>query len=290
MLYVKLFTWTCFLVFTTEEILRLPSCEKFDIHLTVTHRSKRLSGASSPMSLKWETLLDCQFFCIKYPKCKSLAVNIDESLCELYDSDLTDTNTSLVDSPGWFYAESKKDRKNLGRVCNLRRPCKVGAKCVDICEEPGYQCISNIALLKPTAHSVCNEGYEDRIETQKLVDGDLKSFTWVACFGESEVWFSIDFRGLFGIFDIKLHDKRSNSREGSKNFGNASGGRIMVSNSSAFTEEVMCSSIPETEDTILVLKCREGAKVARFLKMTRATTLNNWIKIDEIEVMGWKLL
>ena len=166
---------------------------------------------------------------------------------------------------------------------------------MDICEEPGYQCTyPNIALLKPTAHSVCNGGY--RSETQKFVDGDLESFTWVRCFGESQVWFSIDFKGLFGIDNIQLHDDRSKShdqerkKKKEKNFGNASGGRIMVSNSSTFTDEVMCSSIPETEDTTLVLKCREGAKVARFLKMTRATTLNNWIKIDEIEVMGWKLL
>ena len=231
----KIFILACFLVLCLTEILRLPLCGKFDGQFTVTYGGKRLVGASYPISMKSPTLIDCHLSCIRYPKCKALAVNLKESLCELYGSDLLDSQTRLVEDNNWDYMETEKDPLNLGPECNEKLPCKNEGKCRDTCEGRGFvchckqknagwgqkdDCAINIAYQKV----VSGGEYHD---PSLAVDGNLQTYSMF-----NKKWLSLDFGDKCIIDEITLYNLI-----GSNNFGFYGNVRVTTSQSGKFDDE-----------------------------------------------------
>ena len=208
---ISSFVWACSLASHLAEILRLPACGKFDGHFYVTHNGHRLIGSSAPISMKSPTLIDCHYSCIKYPKCKALAFNLKKSLCELYNSDLSDSKTKLIKDNNWDYKESEKDPLNLGPVCNEKTPCKNGGKCRDLCVSPGFKCVckEQSAGLKYGSDCSLNIAYKKPAESFRetpdyaflAVDGDLKTYIDF----RNNLWWTVDFGAVHVIDRITLN-------------------------------------------------------------------------------------
>ena len=236
----------------------------------MTRNGHRLTGSAAPISMKSPSLIECHYSCIKYPKCKALAFNVKKSLCELYDSDLSDSKTELIKDSDWDYKESEKDPLNLGPVCNEKTPCNTEwGRCRDICGGPGYRCICKVTGNEWKVRSDCTlniaykkpaeSGGNTQSEAASAVDGSLGTGVYIY----PAQWLIIDFEEVYVINQVKLY--------GLSIADNSEGMRVIMSESGTFSNnnEVQCALITgDWSAQNSFFACDNGAPNARKMKLS----------------------
>ncbi|XP_057315236.1 uncharacterized protein LOC130656407 [Hydractinia symbiolongicarpus] len=120
------------------DILRLDTCNKFYAAFDVVYDNSLLT--KTVFSLVENIVLNrCLIICVQYPKCKSFSYMFSHSQCRIHHSTRADNGTFLQKIVGWTHYETRENEPNLGRLCEVRKPCKYG-RCVDTCDEKGYKC------------------------------------------------------------------------------------------------------------------------------------------------------
>lgn len=82
---------------------------------------------------------DCALLCLSRDSCVYFNHKSDNTSCELLASNSgTEQGVS-----GWKFYSTNYGTQNRGPVCRSLSPCHYKSACIDICEDPGYQCLAD---------------------------------------------------------------------------------------------------------------------------------------------------
>ena len=275
------------------KILRLP-CGKFHAPFSRTFHKQRLHS-SSAVSIKTKIYTECIGSCIRFQRCQSINIDINDGICELLESTLEDDNASLRNENNWLHVETEYDPVNLGPLCAKQKPCKNGAHCVDICDLPGYQCACSeslqrvrtsdcaydIAMNKATEQSSDFMG-TDYLETSNhAVDGlkDTLSRTKTLV---GQFW-RIDFGRIMQFDEItvvlaRYYVNRKFMEEA----------QVLVSRDKDFRSATLCHEFPKTLlPKTYMFRCTKSPATARYMKIVLAR-MGSLVLFD-ILVYGWEI-
>ena len=283
----------CFAGYIYGKILRLP-CGKFDASFIQMFRSQRLTS-NSAVSVKAASLRECISACIKFSECQSININKDSSVCELLDATSKNNKVSLLNDSAWLHVETEENPINLGPLCVMEEPCKNGARCVDICEPPGFKCTCPVSLRRvrelDCAYDIAMSKAADQSSTFRGHHGKLE-FAWMAVDGDKSTlsktkdsddeWWRLDFGEIMEFDEIIV--KLAN-QDGARAY--MENNRVLISNASDFENPTLCHRFTKNLPLIYSFKCMESPSTAKYLKvsLTRTGSIVLW----DVLVYGWHL-
>ncbi|XP_057291600.1 uncharacterized protein LOC130614197 [Hydractinia symbiolongicarpus] len=183
---------------------------------------------------------DCALLCLSRDACAYFNHKMDNTSCEL----LTINSGTEQSASGWKFYSTSYGTPNRGPVCRSLAPCHFSSACEDICESPGYKCISGQFQGMIGTVSVAPAPLSSSHDAGTLTDGNSGTFPHTVSRVDAFISLDIGMEKLVRFVTIKIYSSGANQQ-------------ISIGNTNANTGNTMCSLLPPYGEVEILVECSD---------------------------------